>query len=204
MPALNSQVVVSSLILLLASQLLLLPTTVGGFQSRCASQPPSTTATSLRVGTILFNSQEDDQDDDSPLSVPLSKPSSSLEEGTFNPFDYQRGTKRAGSTPPRVDLRSMRMSSLTGDLLDSLGDNVAMRTILEDNRDFLLEPLEVADSLAASGSTIYTPNMTRSERYQAYKRSVEERLKSSKSPKAKAVLTAMKDYVLEFEDEGPV
>jgi len=40
------------------------------------------------------------------------------------------------------------MSSLTGDLLNSIGDETAMRTILEDNRDFLLEPLEEEDALA--------------------------------------------------------
>jgi hypothetical protein len=34
--------------------------------------------------------------------------------------------------------------------------------------------------------------------------SVDERLKSSKNEQAKAVLTAMKDYVLEFENESPV
>jgi len=114
----------------------------------------------------------------------------------------KKSSRSPGSAPPRVDLRSVRMSSLTSDLLNSLGDESEMRSILEDNRDFLLEPLEVEDSLAASGS-IYTPDMSRLERYQAYRKSVEERLISSKNEKAKKVLTAMRDYVLTFENDSP-
>lgn len=136
--------------MVLASQLFLLSTTVEGFQNRCDSRLPSTVVTT-RADILTVNSKAED-DNDIPLSVPLPTPSSQLEEGTFNPFDYKRNTKNssrsAGSTPPRVDLRSIRMSSVTGDLLNNLGDKAAMRTILEDNRDFLLEPLEVPDSLA--------------------------------------------------------
>jgi len=190
--------------MLLTAQLLLLSATVEGFQNHCASRLPSSTT---REGGLIVNSKVED-DEDLPLSVPLPTPSSQLEDGNFNPFDYKRSSKNssrsAGSTPPRVDLRSIRMSSVTGDLLNSLGDESAMRTILEDNRDFLLEPLEVPDSLAASGSDIYTPDMSRSERYQAYRKSVEDRVKSSNNEKAKAVLTAMKDYVLEFEEKSPL
>lgn len=207
MPAFNIQLVVSSL-MLLAFQFLLLSTCVGGFQNHCASHLTFTaSALSLRDSTILFNSKDKDEDDDDDVpSVPLSTPCSQLEEGTFNPFDYQKGTKSnrsASITAPRVDIRSLRMSYITGDLLNSLGDDAEMLTILEDNRDFLLEPLEVPDSLAASGS-IYTPDMTRSERYQAYRKSVEDRLKGSNNKKAKTVLTAMKDYVLEFEEQSPM
>jgi len=209
MPALNLQLVASSL-MLLTPRLLQLSATVEGFQNHCVSRL-TPTPNIIRGGTRTFNSINDDDDDDdgeSSTSLPLSTPSSTssqLEKGEFNPFDYQRNNKSSrssGSAPPRVDLRSLRMSSLTGDLLNGLGDEAAMRTILEENRDFLLEPLEVEDSLAASGS-IYTPDMSRLERYRAYRKSVEQRLESSGNEKAKAVLTAMKDYVLEFENESP-
>jgi hypothetical protein len=41
--------------------------------------------------------------------------------------------------------------------------------------------------------------MTRAERYQAYRASMNERIESSRNLKVKAVLQAMRDFVLEFE-----
>jgi len=205
MPALKLRLVVSLLILLTA-KLLLLSATIEGFQNRRVYRIQLTVTSQRKVMRVY--SSDNNEDGDSTLSLPLSTPtsaSSQLEEGKFNPFDYQQNKKSSrspGSAPPRVDLRSVRMSSLTSDLLNSLGDESEMRSILEDNRDFLLEPLEVEDSLAASGS-IYTPDMSRLERYQAYRKSVEERLISSKNEKAKKVLTAMRDYVLTFENDSP-
>ena len=157
MPALkNLQLVASSLMLLLTAQLILLSGTVEGFHNNCVSRLTSTT-TFIRERTTIFNSnnnEDEDEDDDSSLSMPLSSTSSQLEQGNFNPFDYKtagsKSSRSSGSAPPRVDIRSIRMGSLTTDLLNSLGDEAVMRTILEDNRDFLLEPLEVEDSLAVS------------------------------------------------------
>jgi len=94
------------------------------------------------------------------------------------------------------------MGSLTNELLNVIGDEKSIRTILEDSRDFLLEPLEEEDALAGSGS-IYTPDMTRFERYQAYRASMNKRLQTSKNGQAKAVLKAMSDYVLQFENKQP-
>ena len=151
MPAFNLRLFASSLMLLTA-HLFLLSAIVEGFQNRCLSHPSSTS--SFRTGnTKVFNS-ENNEDDDSSVSLPLPTPSSvssQLEQGNFNPFDYQKSNSRSsrsvGSTA-RVDLRSLRMGSVTNDLLNALGDKDSMRAILEDNRDFLLEPLEVEDSVA--------------------------------------------------------
>ena len=138
----------SSSSILLATHLFILLAAIEGFQSRFVSRIlllPANTKYSTRV----YNSNDNEGGD-----LPLSKPSSvssQLDEGNFNPFDYQRNKKSSrtvGSAPPRVDLRSLRMSSLTNDLLNSLGDETAMRSILEENRDFLLDPLEVEDSIA--------------------------------------------------------
>jgi len=199
----------------LTLQLLLLSTstTVEGFQnnndliSRCLASPSSTT---VKVDTRVFNSNDDVNDDDEDpwsSSPPISKTSSplsqQLEQGTFNPLNYRgknKTNRSSGSAQSQVSLRALRMSSFTDDLLNSLGDKTATRAILEENRDFLLEPLESEDSLAGSGS-IYTPEMSRAERYQTYKNSVNKRLESSKNPTAKAVLTAMRDFVMEFEDK---
>ncbi|VEU38804.1 unnamed protein product [Pseudo-nitzschia multistriata] len=209
MSALNLKTAASLMV-----HLLLVPTTVEGFQhyhrvSICHLASSSSTAE--RGNTVLFNTQGDDNDDDDwSSSLPLSKSptpfSQQLEQGKFNPLDYRGKSKTnrsSGSAQAQVNLRSMRMSSMTDDLLNSLGNKAAMRAVLEENRDFLLEPLESEETLAGSGS-IYTPDMSRSERYQAYRKNVNKRLESSNNAKAKAVLTAMRDFVLEFENEGPL
>merc|ERR1712238_193151 len=168
-----------------------------------------------------FNTVDDDvndsDDDDDDSLLPLSSSSSSsssLGEG-FNPFEYRRGNtgmvssnnnNNNNSTPSsssqQSSIRSIRMGSLTNELLNVLGDETSIRRILEESRDFLLEPLEEEDELAGSGS-IYTPGMTRFERYQAYRASVYRRLQTSRNGQAKAVLKAMSDYVLQFENERP-
>ena len=148
------QLVASSLMLLLTAQLLLLSGTAEGFQNNCISRLPSTTTFIREINTLFNSNNNEDEDDDSSLSMPLSSTSSQLGQGNFNPFDYKtagsKSSRSSGSAPPRVDIRSIRMGSLTTDLLNSLGDEAVMRSILEDNRDFLLEPLEVEDSLAVS------------------------------------------------------
>ena len=168
MSAFNVQFFASSLMLLslslsLSLQLLLL-STVEGFQNHrvydlsSSMTMTTTTTTTIRGDTRMYNSNNANDDDNNesssslPLSTPLSSPASSpMEQGTFNPFDYQRNNKTSrssNSAPPRVSLRSVRMSNLTNELLNSLGDENVMRTILEDNRDFLLEPLEEEGSMA--------------------------------------------------------
>jgi len=193
---------VSNSSVLLLIYLLTLLKGIEGFQNRCVPRVSLLPANRKCKTTIYgFN---DDENDDLPLSKPSSV-SSQLDQGKFNPFDYQRSKKTSrtvGSAPPRVNLRSLRMSSLTNDLLNSLGDEAEMRSILEENRDFLLKPLEVEDAMA-SPESIFTPDMSRAERYQVYRKSVDERLESSANEKARAVLIAMRDYVLEFEQESP-
>ena len=55
--------------------------------------------------------------------------------------------KMSSSTSSRkISLRSVRMGSLTNEILNVLGDEKEIRIILEENRDFLLEPLEEEDT----------------------------------------------------------
>ena len=156
MPTLNLQRIVSYLMVLLV-HLILLSVSAKGFQNHPVPHPSSMAR--ARCGTTQIsetnnssNGDGGDWDDDASLPLPTSKPvttSSQLEDGTFNPFNYQRNNKSSrSSTGGQVDLRSLRMSSLTNDLLNNLGNEAMMREILEDNRDFLLEPLEVEDSVA--------------------------------------------------------
>ena len=73
------------------------------------------------------------------------------------------------------------------------------RAILEQNTEFLLEPLEDNQAVLDPDS-IYTSGMTRNERYDTYEKSMQERLDSAKKPSVKKVLTALKDFVLSFRD----
>ena len=101
---------------------------------------------------IIVNNDNDNDDDDkkssSILSPTSSSSASSLGEG-FNPLDYRRSNTGVLSSTKstRISVRSIRMAALTNELLNALGDENAIRIILQDNRDFLLEPLEEDDIL---------------------------------------------------------
>ena len=102
---------------------------------------------------IIENNDNDNDDDDKKSSSILSPTSSSssassLGEG-FNPLDYRRSNTGVLSSTKstRISVRSVRMAALTNELLNALGDENAIRIILQDNRDFLLEPLEEDDIL---------------------------------------------------------
>ena len=73
-----------------------------------------------------------------------------------------------------------------------------MQDILQENKYFLLEPLE-NDDVVTDADSIYTPNMSRDERYSAYRSSMQDRLARSKNPQARKVLTAMMEFVLSYE-----
>jgi hypothetical protein len=47
--------------------------------------------------------------------------------------------------------------------------------------------------------SIYTPQMSRTDRYQAYRASIDERVESAKNPQVISVLKAMKAFVVSFE-----
>mmetsp|Transcript_19266 Transcript_19266/g.53692 ORF Transcript_19266/g.53692 Transcript_19266/m.53692 type:complete len:189 (-) Transcript_19266:106-672(-) len=165
----------------LAFQLLLLSTTVEGFQNvhrasrSLASLPTAARLTTRALNTKGNNDHDDDDDDDDDswtTSLPLSSSSSSLSQqldrGKFNPLDYQRKNKTnrpSGNAQAQVSLRSLRMTSLTDDILNSLGDQAAVRAILEENKDFLLEPLESEDSLAVRKTHHTTSHHTTPHRW---------------------------------------
>jgi hypothetical protein len=110
--------------------------------------------------------------------------------------------KRVPGKSTRVSLRETQMQELNRQLLDAVGSpenrQAAMKSILQQYQNFLLEPLEDTDAVLDENS-IYTSQMTRPERYQAFRISMNERIESSRNLKVKAVLEAMRDFVLEFE-----
>jgi hypothetical protein len=136
-------------------------------------------ATSTRVFA------ENDMDDDMDLTG-------------FNPFQYQaRGNRAYSMSGTQISLRKTGMQQLVAQLLN-FGDEAQISEILTQNKDFLLEPLEDMDAVLDPDS-IYTGGMTRLQRYQAYRESMQERLSTARDPKVAKALQAMRDFVVSFE-----
>ena len=167
------QLITTSWLIVLSLHLLLLPVmvlVVTGFHNNNNLLPTTHRHRHLLLcnqkrSTIrIFNNENDDDtqpiienndndNDDKKSSSILSPTSSSssassLGEG-FNPLDYRRSNTGVLSSTKstRISVRSVRMAALTNELLNALGDENAIRIILQDNRDFLLEPLEEDDIL---------------------------------------------------------
>jgi hypothetical protein len=121
------------------------------------------------------------------------------EQKKFNPFDYSaaRSISSTNYSGTLISLRKTTMTELLNELLNM--DSVAsMQPILDNYKDFLLEPLEDMDAVLDPDS-IYSSTMNREARYQAYQKSMIERISQAQYDKVKTVLTAMKDYVLSFQ-----
>jgi hypothetical protein len=121
-----------------------------------------------------------------------------------------------------LSLRKMRMQDITNQLLQAAEAEEAARTattaalaaatndtsslamsrILDDNREFLLEPLETesfGDGGGGDPDSIYLGVATRRGRYQAYRTNIDERIRQAKNPAARRVLEVLRDYVLAHE-----
>ncbi|CAB9517516.1 expressed unknown protein [Seminavis robusta] len=118
----------------------------------------------------------------------------------FNPFDYSkdRSISTVNYSGTQISLRKTTMTELLNELLNVATAREEVQTVLESYKDFLLEPLEDTDAVLDPDS-IYTASMTREQRYQAYRESMEERVEKARNESVKTVLKAMKDYVLSFE-----
>lgn len=88
------------------------------------------------------------------------------------------------------------MKELTDQLLDASDEQ--MSELLDSYKEDLLEPLEDDDAVLDADS-IYTPGMSRSERYATYRASMEERISKARNDRVRRVLQAMCDYVVSFE-----
>jgi hypothetical protein len=171
-------------------------------------------------------SDEDDADVDKRKSITASRPAwdmiqldnnnnNNLDGSTnlrgFNPLNYDASksmiaissSQRVAGKSNRISLRATQMQELNRQLLDAVGFSKdrreeELRAILQQYQDFLLEPLEDFNAVLEEDS-IYSSQMSRSGRYQAFRRSLSERIESSKNLKVKAALEAMRDFVLEFE-----
>lgn len=116
----------------------------------------------------------------------------------FNPFKAQQGPPRSERAPgPIFNLRKIRMSKITSDCLQQSSID-AMKGILLDEKKFLLEPLEDRDAVVDEDS-IYTPDMSRDERYEAHRVSMQERVQKAKDPSARKVLTALMEFTASYK-----
>lgn len=126
-----------------------------------------------------------------------------IDFANFNPLKQnQRPNKPTSSYSYRgtqISLRQTIMQDVATKLLDSIDDPQAMNSILEEYKEFLLQPLEDPNCVLEPGS-IYSPGMSRNLRYDAYRSSMNQRLLACKNARVREVLEAMRDYVLSFED----
>jgi hypothetical protein len=144
----------------------------------------------------------------------------------FNPFNYQRSPnsnpQQAYNPTSRISLRKTRMQEITNQLLQAAssasssssnlgrspdgvdGASRMMRSILDENRDFLLEPLESDDAVLDPDSVLYQGgaapiSLPRSERYKLYRNELQERIDRARNGASRQVLQALHDYVREHE-----
>jgi hypothetical protein len=149
-----------------------------------------TRALSSSTGLSLFSRENEDTQDN---SLPQN----------FNPLNYKtnRSNSATSYSGTIISLRKTTMTELINELMNTDGESKeAMQPVLKQYQDFLLEPLEDTDAVLDPDS-IYTPSMSRAERYRTYRASMEERVQSARNPAVKNVLEAMKEFVMGFEDE---
>ncbi|GKY91258.1 hypothetical protein MPSEU_000098400 [Mayamaea pseudoterrestris] len=171
-----------------------------------------TTSTTTPVSSRSLLMSVEDNDDDSVNWI---------RQNNFNPFDYQAA--RAGgstflgtsttSTRQPISYRKMQMQQVFSELLDAAGslktnsngdadndEEDILQTILQDNGEVVLAPLDTDDAYLDADSVI-RPGMARTERYKVYLASLETRIGTAKSRQVKTVLEAIRNFVKRAEQK---
>jgi hypothetical protein len=156
-------------------------------------------------------SLRDDKDDDIALST-----ETELTPGSFNPFKYDAklglsasagkpfAVRREQSDNNIVSLRRTQMQTLTNSMLNAVPfEKEKLLAILQENKQFLLDPLE-NDLAVQENDSIYLECANRTERYRAFGGSMDSRLLKVRDPSVRLVLQTMRDFVLEFEKRDTV
>jgi hypothetical protein len=90
------------------------------------------------------------------------------------------------------------MKQITNAMLHVVPDHDKIVTILQDNQDFILEPLD--DDMAVQDvDSIYLSCRNRTERYRTFQQSIHQRLTSVQDRAVRQVVTALLDFVLSHE-----
>lgn len=99
------------------------------------SIPTSTRRRQRAPTTTLYSIFDDDDKDETTMD--------GVDFAKFNPLSYKSSKSNSAYSysGTQISLRKTTMTELTNEMLNAVGDDEAMKTILEDYRDFLLEPL---------------------------------------------------------------
>ncbi|KAL7525568.1 hypothetical protein ACHAXR_004732, partial [Thalassiosira sp. AJA248-18] len=120
-------------------------------------------------------------------------------KGGFGILSDEEKKQPSTSTPGgQISPRQMRMKEVTTDLLNCISDQEKVSQLLQSNEEFLLDQLNNIDAVLDPDS-VYTPDMTREERFTRYRQVMEERIENARAPAAKKALGALKDFVLDRE-----
>ena len=132
----------------------------------------------------------------------------------FNPFDQSSGKGSDGliTTSATAQYRQNRMEGIMSELLECVNANTGkiggldedeMNTLLTDildqHRDFLLEPLDDEEAVLDRDSIYSDPSLDRAGRYGVYRETMAERVKNARYAQTRRILQCMMDYVLSFE-----
>ena len=125
-------------------------------------------------------------------------------EEWINPFEQSKTmAKNSRDVPSVVNIsyREMRMNELVSSLLRCVNDEVAMDKVLKENEELLMEPFLDDYDPRLDPNSIYEEGMSRVEKIKKYTMVMENRMQKAKSDNAKIILNAMKNFVLDFDED---
>jgi len=120
----------------------------------------------------------------------------------FNPLKYNASVNnnRAPSSSTVISLRQTQMKQVMADLLLHANDPVQRQSILNENVDFLLEPILDEDCVQEDDS-IYLNCRTVTERFAAFDAQLAQRLTTARDPAVQTVLQALRDFVMQQQPQ---
>ncbi|KAI2497826.1 hypothetical protein MHU86_16660 [Fragilaria crotonensis] len=110
----------------------------------------------------------------------------------FNPL------AKTGAVKSQLLMRKVHMQELTQDIMRNINDDASIQAILENAREFLLEPFE-SDNAVLDPDSIFEPGMSRAEKFVRYRSIMTKRIGDAKNQGLKKLLQSMMDYVVQFE-----
>jgi hypothetical protein len=112
----------------------------------------------------------------------------------FNPLLVGGATTAAS----KILMRKTQMKDLTIEMMSNIDDDEKLQELMENAKDFMLEPLE-NDNAVLDLDSIYEAGMSRAQRYARYRETAEERISKASRSSLKKLLQSMMDYVLKYE-----
>jgi hypothetical protein len=96
----------------------------------------------------------------------------------------------------QISLRELTMKQIMNDMIHAVPDYDRVHSILQTNREFLLEPLEDDDTMAMEHST---PNDPRRQRYAAFSVELQSRIRRARNPSVQQILRQYHDFVMSHQ-----